>query len=149
MNAIENWTGPLPEGWTGGEQLTKWWRGQYVHLYTLRKPCAQCGREMRIDVSKAALEGTAKNAGLKLKRCKICRDASRALGSSSRPHVEGQERHAAPAEQPTVDTMIATMKEELEGLYAQNKELRERLSKYELAPAMEAVASGRRMPWEH
>lgn len=153
MNAIEHWTGELPDGWTGGQQLTKWWRGKYVHLYTLRKPCAQCSREMRIDVSKAALEGTAKNAGLHLKRCKICRDAAKALRTNSRPHVEGEEQLTKPIDPQTADEILrtanATMKEEIEGLYAQNKELRERLARYEMAPAMEAVASGQRMPWEH
>lgn len=154
MNTIECWTGVLPDGWTGGQQLTKWWRGNYVHLYTLRKPCAECGREMRIDVTKAALEGTAKNAGLHLKRCAICRDAAKALRTNSRPHVEGQEGEVALDAAigdvlATLRTANATMKEELEGVYAQNKELRERLARYELTPAMEAVASGQRMPWEH
>lgn len=150
-NTVEDYQGELPDGWTGGQHFTKWWRGAYVHLYTLKKPCAQCGKEMRIDVTKAALEGKAKNAGLHLKRCAACRAASKALGSSSRPKVEGEEKHAF---LPIVDneleqlrTANATMKEELAGLYAQNRELRERLEKYELAPAMAAVAAGR-MPWE-
>ena len=38
-----------------------------------------------------------------------------------------------PAEPATADTIIATMREELTGLYTLNKELRERLAKYEPA----------------
>lgn len=154
-NAIEDYQGELPDGWTGGQALTKWWRGALVHLYTLKKPCAECKGEMRIDVTKAALEGRAKNAGLHLKRCATCRARSRALNTSSRPHVEGEVKNpfvATPAvegsELDQLRTANATMKEELDGLYAQNRELRQRLEKYELAPAMAAVAAGR-MPWEH
>lgn len=155
-NPTDDWKGELPKGWTGGQALSKWWRGQIIRLYTLRKPCAQCGGEMRIDVTKAALEGTAKNAGIHLKRCATCRAKTKALNTSSRPHVEGEiTKHALeqiPVDVLEVDqlrTANATMKEELKGLYAQNSALRERLAKYELAPAMEAVASGQRMPWEH
>lgn len=150
----EDYTGELPDGWTGGQAFLKWWRGRFVHLYTLRRPCAQCGQEMRIDVSKAALDGTAKNAGLHLKRCAKCRAETKALKASSRPKVEGEPtpaalKHAFEASaDETLRTANATMRAELEGLYAQNKELRERLAKYELAPAMEAVANGHRMPWE-
>lgn len=149
-NAVENYAGPLPDGWTGGAALIKFWRGNFVHLYTLRKPCAQCGKEMRLDVSKAALDGTAKNAGLHLKRCATCRAASKALGTSSRPHVEGEPpSHTIPI---SLDDALraanATMKAELDGLYVTVAELRSRLSKYELAPAMEAVANGHKMPWE-
>lgn len=150
-NTVEDYAGPLPDSWTGGQHLTKWWRGQMVHLYTLRKPCAQCSGEMRIDVSKAALDGTAKNAGLHLTRCASCRAKAKALNTSSRPKIEGEPPPRALKQQaltPVEETTITTMKEELDGLYALNKELRVRLSKYELGPAMEAVASGQKMPWE-
>lgn len=158
MNTVERYFGALPYNWTGGEAFSKWWRGKIVHLYTLKKPCAQCGGEMRIDVTRDAIDGKAKNAGLHLKRCETCRAATRALGTSSRPKTEGEpvlpaKKHAlpeeaAPATDEALRTANATMKEELEGLYAINKELRQRLSRYELGPAMEAVANGQRMPWE-
>lgn len=146
MNNIENYQGPLPEGWHGGQSTTKWWRGQIMHLYRLKRPCAECSAEMQIDVTKAALDGTAKNAGLHLKRCATCRARSKALGTTSRPHVEGESPRtiaeraiiAEPVMPETAGTIIATMKEELTGLYAQNRELRERLAQYEST----------RMPWE-
>lgn len=150
----EDYTGAMPAGWNGGQHLPKWWRGKIIHLYTLRRPCGQCGSEMRIDVTKAALEGKVKNAGLHLKRCKVCRAKAKALGTVSRPHVDGEELAVVTVDE-ALRTANATMKEELEGLYAQNAvlrgeadELRQRLSKYELAPAMEAVANGTRMPWD-
>ncbi len=162
--APDDYQGILPDGWTGGQHVSKWWRGSIVHLYTLRRPCAECGGEMRIDVSKAALFGTAKNAGLHLKRCKTCRVRSKAIGSSSRPKVEGEAvRKAAvtvevpgvvpePAVDDALRTANATMRAELEGLYAEVAELRKRLAKYELESAMEVVAhspaNGAKMPWE-
>lgn len=153
-NEVEDYSGALPNNWTGGQQKTKWWRGAYVHLYTLKKPCAECQKEMVIDVTKAAIEGRAENAGLKLKRCATCRATSKALKTNSRPHVEGEVKNpfattaivdASELEQ--LRTANATMTEELAGLYTQNRELRARLAKYELQPAMEALAA-HRMPWE-
>lgn len=157
----ETYPGALPNNWTGGQSFTKWWRGNIIQLYTLKKPCGQCGAEMRIDVTRAALEGKAKNAGLHLKRCPKCRAETKARGTVSRPAVEGQElvHHEQPApavpmdvfdkaELETLRTANAVMKEELDALYVLNRDLRERLAKYELAPAMEAVANGQRMPWE-
>ncbi len=150
----ENYTGKLPAGWAGGHYFSKWWRGKIIHLYTLRKPCAECGSEMRIDVTKGAIEGTVKNAGLHLKRCAVCRAKTQAAGTSSRPTVEGEQVRLViePNDAEQLRTANATMREELKGLYAQNKELRARLSRYELAPALEAVAGAangtKRMPWE-
>jgi len=140
MNDTPNYSGPLPDGWTGGEAVTKWWRGNYVHLYKLRKPCAQCQRTMEINVTRAALDGTAKNAGLHLTRCKDCRKLN-AISGKSRPTVQG----AAPATEQE-RSIIETMKAEVDALYAENAELRKRLEKYELAPAMEAARP--KMPWE-
>jgi hypothetical protein len=144
-NTVEDYQGPLPDGWTGGQSTMKWWRGKIMHLYKLVRPCAECGAEMRIDVSKAALIGTAKNAGLHLRRCAVCRARTKALNTSSRPQVEGESsaREVVAVEPQSADETLrsanATMKEELEGLYAQNRELRDRLAQYEPEP---------RMPWE-
>ena len=134
---LENYKGALPDGWKGGASVTKWWRGRIMHLYRLTRPCAECAAEMTIDVTKHALEGTAKNAGLHLKRCAICRARAKAIGTTSRPHVDGEPpareliKHAFGD---TAETIIATLTAEVKGLYTQNKELRQRLAKYEQFP---------------
>lgn len=131
--------GTLPEGWTGGEARQKWWRGRYGTLYTLRKPCEQCQREMRIDVTGKAIEGKAKNAGLRMKRCRDCRAASRTGVGLSRPNVIGSSLSVpTPKTDDGLRAVNATMKEELEGLYAQLKDVREKLAQYEQP----------KMPWE-
>lgn len=153
---VQNWDKPLPEGWSGGEPRTKWYRGQMVHLYTVRRACAQCTRTMELDVTAAALEGKAKNAGLQLKRCPDCRAASK--GGSSRPKAVGPMPVATEVvEVVTVDSpeVIAlrmttqTMKEELEGLYETVRELRNQLAQYELSGAMRAQNEKRteKLPW--
>lgn len=151
MNAIQNWIGALPAGWTGGEATTKWWRGEYVHLYSLRKPCAQCGRDMCIDVTKAALKGEAKNAGLKLQRCQECRTASK-KAARSRPKVEGTAGDVqAPADEvEALRTANDTMRKEIDGAYAHIRELSARLSRYELQPALETMAQQQpfKFPWQ-
>lgn len=155
----EDYAGTLPDGWAGGQHVSKWWRGKIMHLYTLRRPCAECGAEMRIDVTRAALDGKVNNAGLHLKRCKTCRAKSKALGTVSRPHVEGEGTRLEIDASVTVDealrTANATMKAELDGLYAEVRELRERIARYELAPAMESIAANDaersgvgKMPWD-
>lgn len=80
-------TGLIPHGWKGGEAVTKWWRGKHLHLFRLRKACAQCGDEMILDVTRAAIIGTAKNAGLHLTRCAKCRGQSKNDAPTSRPTV--------------------------------------------------------------
>ena len=121
-------TGLIPHGWAGGEAVTKWWRGKHLHLYRLRKNCAQCGKEMILDVTKAAIAGTAKNAGLHLTRCPQCRNASKEEGGTSRPTTRSEFTPVSDnAELETLRSANATMKEELEGLYVQLKELRQQL----------------------
>lgn len=144
-------TGLIPHGWTGGEAVTKWWRGKFIHLYRLRKNCAQCGREMTIDVTKAAIVGEAKNAGLHLVRCSDCR-VKTPRDIMSRPSVRGDSPVSA------TDTSVLQNTDELEALRAQNEmflrsiqalqaqniELNKQLSalrsKYELQPAMAALS---------
>lgn len=146
-NPNEDYNGPFPKGWTGGQHVTKWWQGKHVHLYTVRKPCAECRNIMEISVTKAALEGKVKNAGLHLARCQHCRAKTKALGISSRPKTDAPPFEETPmigiAAETSVDeslrTANVTMKEEITALYAENKELRQRLAKYE-AP---------RMPWDN
>jgi hypothetical protein len=134
-NMTTDLTGLIPHGWAGGEAVTKWWRGKHLHLYRLRKNCAQCGTEMILDVTKAAIVGTAKNAGLHLTRCPQCRAASKEGGATSRPLTQVAQPTSVPntdmTEMETLRTANVTMKEELDGLYTLNKELREKLARYE------------------
>lgn len=130
---------PLPEGWQGGAPVTKYWGGSYVHLYRLTRACATCTAEISLDVTKGALDGTKKNAGLLLRNCPKCRAERKAGGVGSRGGRSRPVAGDAPA-QAVADTTelealraaVVTMKEELEGLYAQNKELREQLAQHEL-----------------
>lgn len=140
----DRYEGKLPDGWSGGNAVSKWWRGRLSHLYRLTKPCAECGGEMRIDVTKHALDGIAKNAGLHLKRCNTCRAKSKSIKTTSRPHVNGEPPPGTFAKQTVneqMQTAIATLTAEVTGLYAQNKELRQQLARYE-------AASAQKMPWE-
>ena len=171
-NAIEPYLGPLPEGWSGGQPVTKFWRNNFMHLYRVRRSCVSCGAEITLDVSKAALEGTAQNAGLKLKNCPACRHKRRhggtgSRGGTSRPTIDSElmpprdevvPRKPAPVvpvvvvegaeENAALRMANQTMKEEIEGLYGQLRELRDRLAQYELPAAMEAVQQAGRLPWQ-
>jgi hypothetical protein len=160
----ENWTKELPQGWRGGEAVTKWWRGSMLHLYRLRKPCAQCADEMVIDVTAAALEGKAKNAGLLLQRCQNCRAAAK--GGTSRPRTNKAPSPAVSSQAPAQAAVSGADPGELAELkaerdeYAQsvmdqgqligtlkreNEQLKARLAQYELPAAM---AAANKMPWE-
>lgn len=152
----EAFTETLPEGWTGGEPVTKRWRGDFIHLYRVRRPCKTCAGEISIDVTKRALQGFSKNAGLLLRNCPTCREARKAGGPGSRGGTSRPTVDAIPfatiappgAELERLGMMISTMREELDGLYVQNRDLRERLAKYELPAAMAEVARETKMPWD-
>lgn len=152
MNVIAPYVGILPEGWLGGEGVTKRWRNEFIHLYRVHRPCKTCGTEIRIDVTKRALEGFSKNAGLLLRNCPSCREQRKAggvgsRGGTSRPVADALEAVQAPAE--TAQMMIETMKAELDGLYEVNRELRDRLAQYELPAFMRAAKEkSKKMPWE-
>ena len=135
------YVGELPDGWQGGTPVTKYWNGNYIHLYRVTRACATCQAEISIDVTKHALEGTKKNAGLLLRNCPKCRAERKAGGPGSRGGNSRPTAGAAPTVQPTavipagktlidtaeletLRTVNATMKEELDGLYMQLKELR-------------------------
>lgn len=145
-------TGLIPFGWNGGEAVTKWWRGKYIHLYRLRKDCAQCGKEMVLDVTKAAITGTAKNAGLHLTRCPGCREASKSEGGTSRPRTAGEPETAtaAPvAESGELESLraqnemflksIQTLQAQIQPLKAEIHALKTELAQFKLGPAMEAA----------
>lgn len=141
-NKIAPYDGPMPEGWNGGESVTKHWRGVFVHLYRVHRPCKTCGITITLDVTKAALQGFKQNAGLLLRNCPECRKIRKEGGTGSRG---GHSR-------PTVDESEAmaqrTMKEELDGCYATIKDLRDRLAKYELPLAIAKSVLPNRLPWE-
>jgi len=82
------------------------------------RPCATCQAEISIDVTKQAIQGFKKNAGLLLRNCPKCRAERKAGGVGSRG---GKSRPVAgdpPASTDELETLRAanaTMKEELEG----------------------------------
>lgn len=142
-----DFTGLIPHGWRGGEAVTKWWRGKHVHLYRLRKDCAQCGAEMTLDVTKAAILGTAKNAGMHLTRCERCRTASKQAAPTSRPFSP-----SAPTTINEGEEYAQILRERDEAYELQAKlqdtitELRKRLAAYELPEALRQAEN--KMPWE-
>lgn len=75
---------PLPDGWKGGEPVTKYYNGSFMRLYRVTRPCATCGTEISIDVTGRALRGTKKNSGLLLRNCPHCRETRKAGGVGSR-----------------------------------------------------------------
>lgn len=142
-----DWAAGLLAGWTYDKPVNKWFQGAFRHAHRLTRPCPTCSDTIVLDVTAKALEGKATNHGLALRRCKTCRKALKAG-----PQVYA-ERKAAIADKPTpvvvqpavqkdygnqsptviavglseletLRTANATMKEELEGLYMQLKELR-------------------------
>ena len=143
---------PLPEGWSGGDPVTKYWGGNYVHLYRVTRPCATCGAEISLHVTKGALDGSKKNAGLLLRNCPKCRAERKAGGVGSRGGRSRPIAEAAPAaavdntELEALRTANATMKEELDGLYTQIKELREKLARYEGGTSVAAPAPVAKAP---
>lgn len=142
MNTVAPFEGPLPEGWSGGAPITKFWRGNYVHLYRVTRPCKSCGAAITIDVSRKALEGSATNTGLLLRNCPKCREVHKAGGIGSRG---GHSRPTA-GETPDLVTKVAEQDMEIRSLYERNRELTERLAKYELGPAIQAAQE--KLPWD-
>ncbi len=138
--------GILPDGWQGGKPVTKHWNGDFIHLYRVTRPCATCNAEISMDVTRKALQGVSKNAGLSLRNCPKCRAERKAGGPGSRGGTSrptAQEVLPAGGELETLRMANKTMKEELAGLYDVIKELR---GTYELPAAMENIS--KKMPWE-
>ncbi|MEL7086878.1 MAG: hypothetical protein AAGL98_00300 [Planctomycetota bacterium] len=150
----ENWTGPLPEGWSGGEAVTKFWHGSFVHLYRVTRPCVTCGTEISLDVSKRALDGEAKNSGLLLRNCPTCRAARKngapgSRGGKSRPQAPASEHAPAPAATPAAGPYAEVVRERDEyaetimeltsrnrALFEELQQCKARLATYELQGAM-------------
>src|SRR3974390_1513574 len=98
-------TGTTIHGWTVSEPITKWWRGNFIHIYKIRRLCAQCGTEISMDVTKAAIEGTAKNSGFNITRCTACRISAPARTGNSRPTVASNPPPAELPPAPVEDTL--------------------------------------------
>jgi len=117
-------TGSTVNGWKVGELVTKWWRGKFVHLYRVTKACAQCGREMDMAVTKAAIIGTSKNAGLHIARCQDCRTTTRPSNPMSRPMVrEGAPINTDASEVERLRAINSTMQQEIDCLNEYVREL--------------------------
>ena len=119
-----NLTGSTVNGWKVGELVTKWWRGKFVHLYRITKACAQCGREMDMAVTQAAIIGTSKNAGLHLSRCQDCRKTTKSTVAMSRPMVrEGGPINTDASEVERLRAINSTMQQEIDCLNEYVREL--------------------------
>jgi hypothetical protein len=151
--------GELPDGWQGGEPVTKYWNGDYIHLYRVMRPCATCGAEISLDVTKKALDGTKKNAGLLLRNCPKCRAERKAggvgsRGGKSRPVAGDPPGHVVASSADVTEelerlrTANATMKEELDGLYVLLKELRQQQPTPTAVPIVKSAVQPYRLPPE-
>lgn len=141
-------------GWTYDKAVTKRWNGDFLHLYRVKRTCKSCGCEISLDVTKRALQGVAKNAGLLMKNCKACRDARKnggpgSRGGTSRPTADPATSPIVTDELEALRTANATMKLELDGLYATVHDLQTRLAKYELPEAMRQATNQPKegFPW--
>jgi len=139
-----DWTTGLLAGWTYDKPVNKWFQGAFRHAHRLTRPCPTCSDTIVLDVTAKALEGNATNHGLALRRCKTCRKALKAGPQAYAVRKEAvadkpaapvpvqvvvQPTAAVPAEimqeLETLRTINTTMKEELDGLYMQLRELRQ------------------------
>ncbi len=126
---------PTKDGWTHQRDHDKVQLGrkQYRNMEEWSRPCAVCGEPFSI-FTRANGSGVV-NSSFGLRTCQSHRgERPGAVGTPATGEVEG------------LRTANATMREELDGLYSVVRDLRERLSKYELGPAMAAQAG--KMPWE-
>lgn len=149
-----DWTAGRLAGWTYEKPVNKWFQGAFRHAHRLTRACPTCSEAIVLDVTTKALENRATNHGLALRRCKKCRVALKAgpetyaarkaeTATVLKPEVIVV---AAPVQTPLITAQEldelrmanATMKEELDYLYAYGKEMREKLAAYELGPALAA-----------
>lgn len=131
--------------WTRGPAGPKEIKGRiYKKLIEFSRPCASCGQPFSIFVTEKIAAGHADSNSFGLRNCERHRRNKTAQDA---------------AEVETLRTYSTTVKDELAGLYAENKALRERLALYELPQAMQAVANDtappttdsplpHKMPWE-
>ena len=127
MHDRSEWT----EGTTGDHRIGK---RKYNNLTEYSRPCKTCGARFSIFVTKKIADGFADSNSFGLKNCEKHR-----RGGGTPKNVQ---------ENDTVNLVNTTMKKELEAVYRENAELRARMAKYELQPAMERAAQAHKMPWE-
>jgi hypothetical protein len=144
-----DWKSDLLAGWTYVEPTTRWFQGHFRSAHRIARTCPTCTETIVLEVTTKALRGEAKNHGLALRRCKKCRDALKQGKATYALHKAEAAITGQPTQPPDEKTAMANrvMKEELEGLYAENKELRNRLAKYELPAAVEQSLLD--LPWEN
>lgn len=133
-----NWHDGLLSGWRYDKPVRKWFQGGFRNAHRITRECPTCAGTYAIEVTTAALLGSAANHGLALRRCKACRAALKRGGVEYAARKEQDGTGADISELERLRAANATMKEELSGLYARNKELTEKLSLYE----------PKKMPWE-
>lgn len=142
-----DWVSGLLAGWTYDKEVNKWFQGAFRHAHRLTRPCPTCSGVIVLDVTTKALEGKATNHGLALRRCKACRKALKAgpQAYAERKAAVAEAHPEPPTAAPVQSAVVAvaagmsqistaelemlrtaniTMKEELDGLYMQLRELR-------------------------
>lgn len=147
-----DWQTGLLAGWTYDKPVNKWFQGSFRSAHRITRPCPTCSGTIELDVTERALEGKATNHGLALRRCKACRAALKQGPEAYQerkqtvPRVMGHPTTMNTPELETLKMANKCMTEELDGLYLENKDLKTRLARYELQPAMEAAQN--KMPWD-
>lgn len=128
-------------GWERGASGEVKLKGRtYKDLTEFKRPCATCGNYFSIFVTAKIAEGRADSNSFGLRNC------------------EEHRRLPVPkADSPELEQLRMenrTMKEELDGLYkrdaehfAEIQQLKARLSKYELTPALQAAGDLTKFPW--
>ncbi len=113
-------------GWTRGETGAVVIKGKkYPKLVAFTRACATCGQNFSVFVTEKIADGHADSNSFGLKNC------------------EDHRRNRTGADNTELDmlrTANKTMSEELTAAYTQIRDLQARLNKYELQPAMEALA---------
>lgn len=123
------------EGWAHEQNHDRITLGkkQYRNMEEWSRPCATCKTSFSIFVRQ---NSTGINSNFGYRNCKDHR--------GNRVSVDGAVVDNAELE--TLRSANNIMKEELDGLYAEAKELRASLAKYELQPALVAQ-SEKKFPW--
>jgi hypothetical protein len=157
--ATLDWTTGELAGWTYVEPVQRWFQGSFRAAHKLVRQCPTCSNAIELDVTTKALKGEAKNHGLALRRCKACRQALKKGPQAYTIHKEAVQQPVQGVPVVTDESlrsMVKVMTEEMDGLYAENKDLKARLAKYELQPALVRENLGHasngglptKLPWE-
>lgn len=103
---------------------------KYRDLVQFTRKCKSCGKPFSIYVTPRIASGDADSNQFGMANCEEHRGGRNSPGQAEIDRLRNQN---------------ALMKEELDGAYARIKDLQARLSRYELAPAMQKVAE--KFPW--